>query len=408
MALPVPARVVGTYFTLWGGGTRITSVPSTYNWIYLFHAVPAGNGAFRFEYGSAVSAAEIATCQARGQRVVLTVGGANAGFNFQTRAQSDAFIASFKQMNTQLGGKLDGCDFNNFEAKIGSSATEMTYIATQLKAFYGKDFSITCPPGPGAGWAPNDRVLTAAMAKAGVIDFAGPQFYDSADLTQLGTITSLIDEWVANMGGDASKVVIGLSSNYGAGPTLATCQAAWKQCVAKYPKLRGVFAWSAQDDQGGGWAWGKAMQSLVGSAPVTGGGTTPPVVTPPVVTPPTTPTTPTTPSTGAVVDFKAGTPYKLGTVVKFTDGKYYEVYQVDASGTSNGTQPVVSHWYWRETKAPVTTPTTPTTPTPVAIKVGDKVKTSTGITGTVSKITGTNAIVTVDSVTVAVSTLTKV
>lgn len=398
MALPLPSRVVATYFTLWGGGSRITSVPTTYNMIYLFHAVPTSTGAFRFEYGSAVSAAEIKTCQARGQRVVLTVGGANAGFNFQTRAQSDAFIASFKVMNTSLGGGLDGCDFNNFEAKIGSSATEMTYIATQLKAFYGKDFSITCPPGPGAGWAPNDRVLTAAMAKAGVIDFAGPQFYDSADLTQLGTITSLIDEWVVNMGGDASKVVIGLSSNYGAGPTLATCQAAWKQCVAKHPKLRGVFAWSAQDDAGGGYAWGKAMQTLVGSTPATGG----------TVVTPTTPEVPVVaPATGTA--WVSGVKYPLGAVV-VKDGKYYKVYQVDETASSNGTDPTVSTWYWQATSAPVVTPTVPTTPvvTPAAFTVGDRVKVGTN-TGTITAVVGTNATIKLDTtVTAAFSKLTKI
>lgn len=364
MALPLPSKVVGTYFTLWGGGTRITSVPTTYNMIYLFHAVPVGTGAFRFEYGSAVSAAEIAACQARGQRVVLTVGGANAGFNFQTRAQSDAFVASFKQMNVDLGGKLDGCDFNNFEAKIGSSATEMTYIATQLKAFYGKDFSITCPPGPGAGFAPNDRVLTAAMAKAGVIDYAGPQFYDSSDLCQLGTITSLIDEWVANMGGDASKVVIGLSANYAGGPTLATSIAAWKQCSAKYPMLRGVFSWSAQDDAGADYSWGRAMQSIVGSSLVAGG---------------TTQASATSPAQPAsmVQAWSAGVIYKLGDVVT-KSGKYFKLGQVGTNG-SDGTDPEVSTWYWQITTAPTQAPVP-------AFKAGDVVK-FVGMTGTVTKVT---------------------
>ena len=415
MALPLPSRVVATYFTLWGGGARITSVPLDYNMIYLFHAVPAGGGAFSFGYGNSVNAAEIDQCQARGQRVVLTVGGANAGFNFSSRAQSDAFIASFKRMYDQLGG-VDGCDFNNFEAHVGSSPTEMVYIAQQLKALYGSDFSITAPPAPGAGWAPMDRTLTAAMAKAGVMDFAGPQFYDSPDLTQLGTITSLIDEWVVNMG-DASKVVIGLTSNYGAGPTLATSQEAWKRCVAKHPKLRGVFAWSAQDDAAGSWNFGKVMGPLVKA-----GGTTPaPAPVPaPSPTPTPSPVPAPAPSTGAV-KWTAGVRYSLNTIVQYpANGKYYQVYQVDATGTSNGTDPVISTWYWKQVAAPAPapapTPVPAPAPTPVPapaptapFSVGDKVKIPAASgSGTITAISGNTATVKLDTtVTLDFSLLTK-
>lgn len=259
--MPLPKRVLATYFTLWDRALRITDVPLTYNQIYLFHAEPTPTGAFRFGYSDSVTPAEILTCQKRGQRVVLTVGGANAGFNFQTRAQSDAFLSSFKAIYESLGA-LNGIDMNNFENRIGSSPTEMIYIAKSLKALYGPNFSVTCPPAPGAGWAPLDRTLTKAMAEAGVLDYAGPQFYDSPDLTVTSTIVSLIDEWVLNVG-DASKVVVGLTSNYSAGPTLQTSQEAWKLIKAKHPTIRGVFAWSAQDDSRGAWKFGETMAPLV-------------------------------------------------------------------------------------------------------------------------------------------------
>lgn len=405
MALPLPSKVVATYFTLWGGGSRITSVPLDYNQIYLFHAVPVGGGAFRFDYGAAVTAAEIATCQGRGQRVVLTVGGANAGFNFQTRAQSDAFVESFKQMNATLGGQLSGCDFNNFEAFVGSSGTEMAYIGRRLKEIYGANFSISCPPHPGGGYAPMDRQITKAMSDAGVLDYAGPQFYDSPDLTQATTIIALIKEWVTHLG-SAKKVVVGLTSNYGAGPTLATCQTVWKTLAATYPDLRGVFAWSAQDDAKGGWAWGKSMGTLVkaGSAPA------------PAPAPAPTPAPTPVPAPTGAVQWVAGTRYPLGTIV-IKDGKYYKLGQVDSTGTSSGTDPAVSTWYWQPIAAPTPTPTpapapvpTPTpTPTPVpAFVVGDRVKTGTN-TGTITAISGANATVRLDTVvTVATSTLTKI
>ena len=397
MALKLPDRVRGTYFTLWGGGTRITSVPTTYNLIYLFHAVPSGNGAFRFDYGNAVNGAEIKEVQSRGQRVVLTVGGANAGFNFQNRTQAQNFVASFKQMNAQLGGTLDGCDFNNFEARIGSNPTEMTWIAQQLKAAYGPEFSISAPPAPGEGWAPQDRVLCKAMMAAGVMDYAGPQFYDSDDLKLESTIVNLTEDWIKNVaGGDASKIVVGLSSNYGGGPTLATCQSAWKKLIAKHPKLRGVFAWSYQDDAAGGGTWGKEMSKLLGADTPTA----PPVTQPPVSPPP----------ASGVVEWVPGTLYKtVGTKVT-KNGITYELYQVDGGGTSNGTDPSVSTWYWRKvvTTPPVVQPPVQPPVIEPLFKVGDKVALGNGTTGVITQVVGTSATVRLDtSVTADFSKLVK-
>jgi chitinase len=313
--LPLPPKVVGTYFQLYTGGIRITAVPASYNLIYLFQADRGSGGAYQFGNGNAVSAAEIATCRGRGQRVVLTIGGANAGFNYQTRAQSQALVDSIKKMVTQLGGELDGADFNNFEANIGSSPAEMTWIAQQLKATYGPNFSITCPPAPGAGYAPGDRVLTKAMADACVLDYAGPQFYDSSDLTTEAIVEQLIQEWVKNLG-SASRVVIGAGANYSSGGSTATTVAAWKKLVAQYPDLRGVFGWSAQDDSAKGWSFGTAIAAAVGSSPAPA----PPAPTPPAPTPPTppaptppapTPPAPTPPPPGKVV-FDASQPQRTG------------------------------------------------------------------------------------------------
>ena len=385
MALPLPSKVVATYFTLWGGGTRITAIPVDYNQIYLFHAEPASGGAFRFGYGTSVNATEIRQVQARGQRVVLTVGGANAGFNFSTRAQSDAFVVSFQQMNSLLGGTLDGCDFNNFEAFVGSSGTEMAYIGRTLKNLYGNEFSITSPPHPGGGYAPMDRQITKAMSDAGVLDYAGPQFYDSPDLTVQANIVSLVREWVAHLG-DQRKVVIGLSSNYGLnnsmGPTLATSTGAWRQLVAEFPNLRGVFAWSAQDDMGSSWGWGRTMGPLVKAGSVA-------PAPAPIAAP-----------SGAYQTWTAGVAYRPVGARVTRNTRHYELYQVGAAGTSDGTDPEISTWYWRTTTAPVAAsapaPVAPPVLAPAPIAVGDKVRFLVGTTvanGIVSTISGTNVTV---------------
>jgi hypothetical protein len=247
----------------------------------------------------------------------------------------------------------------------------------------------------------------------------------------------LIDEWVANLGGDASKVVIGLSSNYAAGPDIATSQAAWKQCLAKYPNLRGVFAWSAADDARAGYSWGKAMGSLVkGGAPApkpapsiggawidgtmyypgdvvtkngksykltnagsngTSDGTDPEVSSwywTAIVTPAPKPV----PAPSAASAWLANTTYHVGDVVT-KNGKTFKLTNVGSAGTSDGTDPEVSSWYW----------TVITEPTPT-LKVGDRVTVgSSGNTGSIIAISGAAATVKLDTVvSVQVSTLKKV
>jgi chitinase len=223
--------------------------------MYLFHATPNsnGSGAFVFEYGNAVNSSEIQTVRSRGQRVVLTVGGANAGFNFQTRTQSQNFVNSFVSIVNSLGGQLDGIDFNNFEAGIAPSPTEMIWIARELKARYGSNFSVSSPPAP---WSAQDLALSKAMVEAGVLDYAGPQFYDDAGLVIPSTIVSYVDKWVTAMGGDPSKVVVGFGSNYSAGSNMAQVQQAWDTIKQKYPTIRGAFGWSAENDRNAGWTFG--------------------------------------------------------------------------------------------------------------------------------------------------------
>ena len=94
-----------------------------FNVIYLFHAKPdgpvpdtnnTGNGSFKYEHLYNVTADQVQICRKRGQKVILTVGGANNGFNFDNRTKSQNFVNSFRTMYTTLGG-VDGCDFNNFE-----------------------------------------------------------------------------------------------------------------------------------------------------------------------------------------------------------------------------------------------------------------------------------------------------
>lgn len=268
-ASTLPAKVLACYYTCWDAASlRITDVPAQFNVVYLFHAKPAGNpvngswnnvgdGSFQFEYFDTVLASDIQKVRSRGQRVVLTVGGAAAGFNFDTRAKSQNFVNSFRSIHDRLGG-VDGCDFNNFEANIGSSATEMVWIAQQLKALYGQDFIISAPPQP---FSDADLAMMKAMADAGVLDWAAPQFYDWSGFNTPGTIAGKTRDWVAALG--AGKVMVGLSANYGNGPALGDCTREYAAVKAAAPGIRGTFCWNALLNVQGGNVWGQTMQAML-------------------------------------------------------------------------------------------------------------------------------------------------
>lgn len=265
----LPSKILGCYFTAFDTqGFRITDVPGDFNVIYLFHAKPdanvtngnwnnQGDGSFRFEHYADVPAADVQACRARGQRVLLTVGGANAGFNFDNRTKSQNFVNSFRTMYDNLGG-VDGCDFNNFEANIGSSPAEMVWIAQQLKAMFGQHFAITAPPQPNS---PEDRAMLKAMSDAGVLTWAAPQYYDWSGFNAAGFISGRTNDWIADLG--AEKVVIGLAANYSNGPSLSDCVREWNAVKAAHPGIRGMFCWSAQLNLHGGNQWGSSMRALM-------------------------------------------------------------------------------------------------------------------------------------------------
>ncbi len=276
--IALPAKVLAAYVSGYGN-TLITSVPTTYNQIYLFQADTdggaawVGTGAYTMAYNSAFSAARIATCRARGQRVVLTIGGSGANFFFQNRTQSTNCLNSIVSMIGTFG-QIDGLDFNNFEqfsiqypgtTNANTLATEMIWISQQLKTRYGTNFSISAAPSPGAGYAPSDRIVMSAMAAAGVLDYAAPQFYDDSGYASTATCTTILNQWISLLG--ASKVMFGSGANYTPSVSLTVTQAVsvYNTAKAANPTIRGAFGWEAQTDAAAGtpWSFGTQMRAVL-------------------------------------------------------------------------------------------------------------------------------------------------
>ena len=268
------SKFLACYYTAWDGSHAITSVPMDFNVIYLFNAqnggTNTGDGSWRWPFADTVSAAQVQQVRQRGQKVVLTVGGAGLGYNYSNRTQSTNCVNSIRSIIDSLGG-VDGVDFNNYEAGIGTSLGEMVWIAQQLVASYGPNFMITSPPAPtSTGGAPVNGIsmgssadldVMGALADAGLLTYAAPQFYDWSFYNEPGVISSIAQQWIARLGAD--KVVLGLSANYSNGPSLAACIREYEAVRAIHPNLRGAYCWSAQNNIVGGNVWGSTMKSLL-------------------------------------------------------------------------------------------------------------------------------------------------
>ena len=136
-------------------------------------------------------------------------------------------------------------------------------MCQQLKAAKGEDFSVTCPPHPSLSDHPIDAAITSALADAGVLDYAGPQFYDWDGFSP-SVIFDLVGQWVAHFGGDESKVAVCFGANYNPGfytsLTPEVVASTWASIKAAYPGIHRAFGWSAQTDMDAGGSFGRTMR----------------------------------------------------------------------------------------------------------------------------------------------------
>lgn len=267
-----PERIIGIYYESYHAweAFKIDMVPLSFNVIFLFHCKFNGDGSPRFDHHADVTSTQIQACRNRGQKVILTVGGAANQFTFANRTQSTAFRDGFIAIASVMGG-VDGCDFNNYEqiAPTQTFIDEMIWISQQLKAQYGQGFAITSPPQPNST---NDRTLIDQMDAAGVLTFCQPQYYDWVGFKAAGFISTRNNDWVSAVG--ATKVLLGLAANYDPAnsPTLQEGINEWNICRSNHPSQRGVMAWNARNNNGDGNVFGRSWSAIMAAIPSSLGG----------------------------------------------------------------------------------------------------------------------------------------
>lgn len=279
--MSLPLRVCALYWVNWFPVYRLKDLPTAYNLIYLFQAVPVGGapgstGGVTYTAPSGAPGtnlnADMAICRARGQKILLTIGGAGAQLTLNTQARADVFIASIKSINVQFGGSgttlaFDGIDWDNFEgANISGQATWMTYAGAQLKAYYGaSNFLITSPPASfeftTSGQAGTDRLLLATLYAGGALDMLSPQFYDPSDLNTTANVTTALDWYHSTVTVSGSPVTIP-RNNIGIGFAIksgsadanrwstTTAVSCYNSMVSSGRTPRGAFNWTEDGTSG--------------------------------------------------------------------------------------------------------------------------------------------------------------
>jgi chitinase len=264
-----PPGVLAGYWPTWvPGARRVTELPTDYTQVRLFAATPRTDGSLTWtapgDGRGAATNLRADVQQARstqGRTVLLSIGGAGHALPLDSRAVSSRFVDEVRRLVDNEFGALDGIDLNTFEGRTLPVLSEYAWVSTQLKAAYGPAFLVSVPPAP---WRDEDKVFCRDMARAGLLDLCGPQYYDDPGLADEQYIADSAGEWATLVGPDRLMVGFGLGTAPGY-LTAGACASAWRRLAAAVPGVRGAYCWNTAADEASGWRFAAALGRLVQS-----------------------------------------------------------------------------------------------------------------------------------------------
>ncbi len=246
-------KTLAVYLMMWPGHGTIADIPAQCNEVRLAFAQGSPPSLVGMA-GLSMSqlAAQAAAFRSRGGRVLVSVGGAGGSANISDRA---AFLQGIATIRDQLGGNLDGLDWDLEGPAMGTG--DVVAIASKLKSTYGSAFRITFAPNGGNV----TEYLAAAVAcqNAGCLDFYAQQLYD-APVSYAAALSRIRQALAAGI--PVSKLGVGnMIADDANHWTSGQCVQYFTQLKAAVPGLAGAYLW--ENGRAGTGQWASDMAPLV-------------------------------------------------------------------------------------------------------------------------------------------------
>ncbi|SNS58700.1 Chitinase [Micrococcales bacterium KH10] len=258
---------------------KLTEVPRAYNLVAVAFAeskagVPGGidfefaQQDFGSYYNEAQFRADIKTLQARGQKVIISVGGERAHVSISNATEQANFYSTAKTLIADYG--FDGIDI---DLEHGINAAYLAPALRSLRADFGGGFVIAMAPQTIDYQAPSFEYFKLTVAIKDILTITNMQFYNSGSMLgedgrvySAGTVdflTALAAKEIEDMGIRPDQVGIGVpavpsasSSGYVAPSIVAQaldCLETRTNCGSYIPpraygKMGGAMTWSINWD----------------------------------------------------------------------------------------------------------------------------------------------------------------
>ena len=297
----LPAHVLMGYWQDFANGATpltLAAVPTSYNLVAVaFGAATDTPGQVSFSLDPTLASDlggytqqqfvnDIATLQARGQKVILSVGGADGAISVDDAASASAFASSVYSLIQQYG--FNGVDI---DLENGVDPTYMASALEQLESDVGSSLIITLAPQTVDTQSAGDDYFQLALDIKSILTMINTQYYNSG--TMNGCDGNVYAEGTENFitalactelegGLSPAQVGIGLpasSSAAGSGyvsPAVVDdaldCLASGANCGSfvppqTWPGIRGVMTWSINWDAANGYGFADTVSPYLSTLP---------------------------------------------------------------------------------------------------------------------------------------------